>query len=1379
MLRICRAEDGRLFQTNATLRDIEKAGNLELFIHQETGFDQEAMLAYLSDGRRLTNSNVRDLAGAADQTIYVFNKFYLDYELEDVLRELHVQPALQPIVEENIPATPPFRPSQLAASYLRTARLHHEQVNSMLISLHYQHEAIRIATSSLDLHVLAVFDTFDSLATNSKRELERQTVLLEGLDADLELIKRVRIHVDFMSNAVRRAIEAGERHRTLGDYVSNDKMRTVAAGCARTHDDLKMRFELAEQAVLKLKEGTDMVRSSVGDRRLLDDAEASFRRSQALVEKITDYAAALEDPTTNIDSLINELRQLDHDLRDEVHFVAEVKSEYTEQCINTIRRISLLNNDVVQIPPALTALQASFRGKNSFSHIQRLHNMLYAYGATVIEIVRRKEFSRFFFQRAQTILEVMAKLSASERKKRQVYRSEIHGQLPFDTRGMDDPVPTIDFSPTGSTDAAYSLERADVDALVQVLDDLEQYTKASNDDIALRAVNECKVSLNRLIVKMDGLETGFDRIAERSLLSASRVSTSRRRSIEAEEQAYQELAEQLRATEEVKVHQETAFQEERAALQPEIQRLKKNLEQTSSSLSTEQERGNRLERELHQVRAQLESDARARRALESRNADLAADTEAQRISLGRALADATDQSREVEHLRQELTQVKAEFEEVKTLETKNAVKVVALLEEQANNLRKLEDARARGEDLQAQIEAARAESGEVHQALKEASSEKDRLLRAQASEHDRIIRDHRAEADGDRAVLERQFFELKVALETKERTVKDLKSEVEVANADAVGLRQELQRVEHELRDARHTERILREDLRAGQVSRSDFEQRLEDGGRLLAQILDVAITFRDSHVKAMATAQAMTSHTTSARHATATNAFNMAESGLSSGLRHSIIGHGHNEEAEPIDPSEPAAALEILRAFDHDHFLEVISKTGSTIRKWQKQCKEYRERAKGKISFRNFTKGDLALFLPTRNSVSKPWAAFNVSFPHYFLQATGHLAEQLKTREWIVARITSITERVVDHQDPTSNPYGLGDGVKYYMLEVEDWTQPSQNKRRVSSRKVSVDKAKDGISAITPINSPPTLPPVIASGPPETEVEETFRVTHPPNSQFFPVRARSNSSPGARPSSLSRLLAQASENQIDSLAAQYDGSQHDDITPHETPQDNSSSPRDTPSPPPRNSHSPVQTSPPPPPSPSLPPIISSVPQNFSSQASPLRPASRASRLSTTSKFSGRIPALGTSSPGGAKAPPTTALADQTLLSSSPSNDGNPFGSPVTPSPEGSVSDGMNNFLNRNRRRTTSYNVPRPSPLAGSSTAQDPQSPARPVLTAANTLANLASNWGVSFGRRKKTDMNSLTPTVESPPPEELAREGSSHDRVRSDTSARDLLKRL
>lgn len=39
------------------------------------------------------------------------------------------------------------------------------------------------------------------------------------------------------------------------------------------------------------------------------------------------------------------------------------------------------------------------------------------------------------------------------------------------------------------------------------------------------------------------------------------------------------------------------------------------------------------------------------------------------------------------------------------------------------------------------------------------------------------------------------------------------------------------------------------------------------------------------------------------------------------------------------------------------------------------------------------------------------------VSFPHYFLTPTPQIAPQLETREWIIARITSITERVVDHR--------------------------------------------------------------------------------------------------------------------------------------------------------------------------------------------------------------------------------------------------------------------------------------------------------------------------------------------------------------------------
>ncbi|KAG6868033.1 hypothetical protein C0993_008183, partial [Termitomyces sp. T159_Od127] len=834
--------------------------------------------------------------------------------------------------------------------------------------------------------------------------------------------------------------------------------------------------------------------------------------------------------------------------------------------------------------------------------------------------------------------------------------------------------------------------------LFRVFNDLEQYAQTSNDAVAIRAVRECRAALDKLVAKMDGLEAGFDRIAERSLLSASRILVSRRRSMEADQQAYQDVVEQLQAAQDLNVHREAVFQEERRTLQHDIQRLKVQLQEARSISSAEQERSDRLERELHQVKAQLEVELTSRRIVEQRNAELQVDAEKLHTELAQALADATDQSRVAESLRQELSQVHDDFEDVKALEARNAEKVNNLLEEQAGNLKKLEDARARGEDLEAQIQTLRAESEEVHTALKDSQEEKERLLRAQASEHERIMRDHLAEADGDRAVLERQFFELKAVQEHTDSQLKDLRADLEIANSDAVGLREELQRVEHELREARHVERLLRDDLKAGRASQSDFEQRLEEDNRLIAQILDVAISFRNSHVKALHSAQLMVTHPSASKQSAS-----LADSVFSNGMRHSII--GQPDEPSPIDPSDPVSALELLRAFDHDHFLEAIAKTGSTIRKWQKQCKEYRERAKSKISFRNFAKGDLALFLPTRNSISKPWAAFNVSFPHYFLQATGHLAEQLKTREWIVARITLITERVVDPQHPSSNPYGLGEGVKYYMLEVEDWTQPSHNKRRTSSRKVLSDsESKDDVVS----SSPPALPP----GPPETEVEESFLVTHPPNSALFPIRTRVSSSPTARPSSLSRLLAQAApESQLEPVLK---------------------SPRRTPSPPPPDPSSTQQGG--------------SFPQHFPTAPSPLRPGSRASRLSTTSKFSSRLPTLG--NVGGSslsKAAPTTALSEP-VLSSSPTNrslDGNPFGLSATPSPDGSISEGMANALLHKRRSTMSNHNPKASlhvvassgPVAQNGVRQT----TRPSLTASNTLANLASSWGVTF-RRKKDD---------------------------------------
>jgi len=61
--------------------------------------------------------------------------------------------------------------------------------------------------------------------------------------------------------------------------------------------------------------------------------------------------------------------------------------------------------------------------------------------------------------------------------------------LPFETQGMDDPVPTIDFSPTGNTEAVYSFERSDVDGEYSTLSLYRSLLKNSHHYRSASCVN--------------------------------------------------------------------------------------------------------------------------------------------------------------------------------------------------------------------------------------------------------------------------------------------------------------------------------------------------------------------------------------------------------------------------------------------------------------------------------------------------------------------------------------------------------------------------------------------------------------------------------------------------------------------------------------------------------------------------------------------------------------------------------------------------------------------------------------------------------------------------------------------------------------------------
>lgn len=200
------------------------------------------------------------------------------------------------------------------------------------------------------------------------------------------------------------------------------------------------------------------------------------------------------------------------------------------------------------------------------------------------------------------------------------------------------------------------------------------------------------------------------------------------------------------------------------------------------------------------------------------------------------------------------------------------------------------------------------------------------------------------------------------------------------------------------------------------------------------------------------------------------------------------------------IEAAKYQSFVSALARLDLDAAIDMITKRYKDVetmaKKYQKESRAHREKshrlqseAHDKIAYRSFKEGDLALFLPTRNQATRPWAAFNVGAPHYFLREQE--VHKLPNRDWLLARISKVEERVVDlsrslqssraqagdrqsvnteisdgasmRSVDDENPFELSDGLRWYMIDASEEkpgapSTPGLGKSTVAASNVEVN---------------------------------------------------------------------------------------------------------------------------------------------------------------------------------------------------------------------------------------------------------------------------------------------------------------------------------
>jgi autophagy-related protein 11 len=316
---------------------------------------------------------------------------------------------------------------------------------------------------------------------------------------------------------------------------------------------------------------------------------------------------------------------------------------------------------------------------------------------------------------------------------------------------------------------------------------------------------------------------------------------------------------------------------------------------------------------------------------------------------------------------------------------------------------------------------------------------------------------------------------LRKRVEEEEAKVGRLRSELAEKNSHANSLDVELMRVEKELRkykelDSSQTHQRV---LRAKELS-----QRLYTQHERLVRLLE-ALGFVITHENGEMVLQRASRLGNSTMMSDTNGGLSRSTTATSpTPLKRYLEDIGDLSFLQWADSTNPEEEdnrykelIEKLDLFDTETFTDAVSKRmrdmEHTARKWQKEARAYRDKAHRfqaeaheKIAYRSFKDGDLALFLPTRNNAHRPWAAFNVGAPHFFLREQD--SHRLHGKEWLVARISKVEERIVDLSKTLDgvprpsidgqsiassnavsfeddNPFELSDGLRWYLLDATE----------------------------------------------------------------------------------------------------------------------------------------------------------------------------------------------------------------------------------------------------------------------------------------------------------------------------------------------------
>lgn len=124
------------------------------------------------------------------------------------------------------------------------------------------------------------------------------------------------------------------------------------------------------------------------------------------------------------------LEELDQAMREDLASMTQVKNDFTLDLHVHLRQIANYQVRITKFTRPMSELDHDLRQRNVFPHLERLHNLPFAYAANVVEIVHRKDFVAVLRDWTVKLVTAVNACLEEEQKRREKHKTD--NQLPWD-----------------------------------------------------------------------------------------------------------------------------------------------------------------------------------------------------------------------------------------------------------------------------------------------------------------------------------------------------------------------------------------------------------------------------------------------------------------------------------------------------------------------------------------------------------------------------------------------------------------------------------------------------------------------------------------------------------------------------------------------------------------------------------------------------------------------------------------------------------------------------------------------------------------------------------------------------------------------------------